>query len=133
MHYARTASITCHAEGGNQMPEQILMEIAAALAAKTAESLYDLVKNKFKGRRQALSALEAANGATDESPQVAELAEQLAIAETEDPQFGEELRAQWAAARRRNSASDSGVANNISGSVRGNVVQARDIKGDITF
>lgn len=115
------------------MPEQILMEIAAALAAKTAESLYDLVKNKFKGRSQALSALEAANGATDESPQVAELAEQLAIAETEDPRFGEELRAQWAAARERNSASGSGVANNISGSVRGNVVQARDIKGDITF
>ena len=113
------------------MPELVLIEIAAALAAKTAESVYELVRNKFKARKQALATLEAANGAAKDSPQVIALAEELATAEAYDPQFSEQLRAQWAAVQGQ--ASDGGVVNTISGRVTGNVVQARDITGDISF
>lgn len=113
------------------MPEVILIEIAAALAAKTAESLYEFVRNKFKSRKQALDVLDAANGAAPDSPQVIALAEELATAEAYDQQFGEQLRAQWATVQGQ--ASDSGVVNTISGTVQGDVVQARDIHGGITF
>ena len=113
------------------MPELILIEIAAALAAKTAESVYELVRRKFRTRKQALAALEAADGAAKDSPQVIALAEELATAEAYDPRFSEQLRAQWAAVQGQ--ASGGSVANSISGTVTGNVVQARDITGDITF
>lgn len=115
------------------MPEPILVEIAAALAAKTAESLYDLVKNTFKGRKQALDTLNAANGAPKDSPQVIALAEELAAAEAYDPQFSGQLRGGWAKIQARNTASGDGVANSIGGDVKGSVVQARDIHGNISF
>lgn len=110
-----------------------MIEIAAALAAKTAESLYDLVKNKFKGRKQALDTLNAANGAPKDSPQVIALAEELAMAEAYDPQFSEQLRRGWATIQAHNVASGEGAANSIGGTVKGNVVQARDIHGNISF
>lgn len=113
------------------MAELILIEIAAALAAKSAESLYELVRNKFKGREQALDTLDAANGAAPDSPRVIELAEELAMAEAYDEQFKEQLRRQWSAIK--GTASDSGVVNSVGGTVTGNVVQARDIQGNISF
>jgi hypothetical protein len=113
------------------VPEQVLIEIAAALAAKTAESVYELVRNKFKTRKPALATLQAAHGAAKDSPKVIALAEELATAEAYDPQFSEQLRAQWAAIQGQ--AVGGGVANTISGTVTGNVVQARDITGDISF
>jgi hypothetical protein len=114
------------------MPEPILIAIATTLAAKGAQSLYDLVKKKFADRREAKAALEAAEGATPGSPEVQALATQLQQAEAEDPQFATELRQQW------NSFSvqqaDHGAVNNqISGNVSGKVVQARDIQGGISF
>lgn len=116
------------------MPDEvILIEIAAALAAKATESLYELVRNKFRSRKQALEALQAADGAAKDSPQVTALAEELATAEAYDPTFSEQLRAQWAAFQSSGAVSDGGVANSINGPVTGNVVQARDIQGNITF
>jgi hypothetical protein len=114
------------------MPEPVLVAIAAALAGKAVTSLYDVVKKKFSGRKEAAAALEAAQGAAPDSPQVHALAAELSRAEAEDPQFGTELRQLW------NSVSvqqaDHGAVNNqISGTVTGNVVQARDIQGGISF
>jgi hypothetical protein len=108
------------------MPDTILVEIAAALAAKVADSLYDLVRAKFKGRKQALAVLEAADGAAPDSPQVIALAHELELAESGDQQFARKLRSEW-------SAFNGGVINQISGTVTGNVIQARDIHGDITL
>jgi hypothetical protein len=114
------------------MPEPILISIAAALAAKSVQSVYDLVKKKFADRKEAKAALEAADGKAAESVEVQSLAAELERAEAEDPQFATELRQQW------NSLSvqqaDHGSLNNqVSGSVSGNVVQARDIQGGISF
>ncbi|AVT34848.1 hypothetical protein C6361_27470 [Plantactinospora sp. BC1] len=111
------------------MLEPILVSVAAALAAQSATSLYDLVKRRFAGREDAEAALEAVSGASPGSPQVAVLAAHLAAAETEDPMFGVELRHTW----QQVSASRSGVVNQITGNVSGKVVQARNIEGGITF
>jgi hypothetical protein len=111
------------------VPEPILVSIAAALAAKTVTSLYDLVKRRFAGRKDAEAALEAAEDAAPDSLEVANLATHLAAAETEDPAFGVELRRTW----QQISASHGGVINQITGNVSGKVVQARDIEGGISF
>lgn len=111
------------------MPEPILVSIAAAVAAKSASSLYDLVKRKFTRREEAEAELDAAGGAAPDSPEVAALAARLAALEEEDPGFGVELRRTW----QEVSASRGGVVNQISGNVSGKVVQARDIEGGVSF
>lgn len=109
------------------MPEPVLVSIAASLAAKSASSLYDLVKRNFTGRREAMAALEAAEEAAPDSPQVAALAAYLAAAEARDPTFGVDLRRTW------QEVSQGGVVNQITGNVSGRVVQARDIQGGVRF
>jgi len=111
------------------MPEPILVAIAAALAAKSAGNLYDLVKKKFAAHKQATAALDAAKGTAPDSPEVHTLADHLATASTTDPDFAAALQATWTQV----SASTGGVVNEVSGTVHGNVVQARDIQGGITF
>lgn len=111
------------------MPEPVLVSIAAALAAKSATSLFDLVRKHFAGRKEAAAALEAASGAPPDSPEVADLAEHLATAESEDPEFGKALRHTW----QEVSASRGGVVNQVTGDVSGKVVQARDIDGGVSF
>jgi len=116
------------------VPEAVLVEIAAALAAKASESLFDFVKDRFKGRKKALAMLEAADGAAPESSQVLALADELQTAGDYDRAFAEQLLAQWAAFQSGATAAGAGaVANSISGTVHGSVVQAHDIHGNITF
>src|SRR5882672_7555960 len=111
------------------MPEPILVAIAAALAGKSVGNLYDLVKKKFANRKQAAAALEAATGAAPDSPEVRTLTEHLAEATDTDPGFKTALQATWA----QISVGTDGVVNQVSGTVHGNLVQARDIQGGITF
>jgi hypothetical protein len=116
---------------GNAVPEPVLISIAAALASRTVLGLYKLVKAKFADDDLATAALEAAEGAADDSPEVLELSDKLAGAGKADPEFDQRLRAEWQ--RAAVSAESGGVVNDISGDVKGNVLQARDIHGDITF
>lgn len=115
------------------MPELVLIEIAAALAAKTVESIYDLVREKFKGHRKALEALDAAQHKPADSPEVLTLARELDMAEAHDERFKEQLRSAWAAAQLQAHACGASAANIVTGSITGNVVQARDIHGDVKF
>jgi hypothetical protein len=92
------------------MPELVLIEIAAALAAKTAESMYELVCKKFKDRRKALEALDAAQGKREDSPEVLALAQELDMAEAYDVRFKEQLRAEWAAVRIQAPASNGSAS-----------------------
>jgi hypothetical protein len=118
----------------DDVPEAVLVEIAAALAAKAAGSLYDFVKDRFKGRKRALAVLEAADGTAPESSQVVALADELQTAGDYDPAFAEQLLAQWAAFQSGATVVDVGsVTNTVSGTVHGPVVQARDIQGNITL
>jgi hypothetical protein len=92
------------------------------------------VRDKFKGRKKALEVLAAADGAAPDSPQVVALAEELETAEAYDEQFAGRLRAQWNQAEwNQIAASSGGVVNQVSGTVTGNVIQARDIHGNITL
>ncbi|UVS77371.1 hypothetical protein [Actinokineospora sp. UTMC 2448] len=112
--------------------DPILVDVAAALAARSATSLYDTVKAWFtRGGRQA-DVLEAAEGAAPDSPEVAALAEELARAEADDPEFADTLRAEWEAAR-DDPAAGGGVSNRITGTVTGNVLQMKDNNGTISF
>lgn len=113
------------------MPEPLLVSVAAAAAGRAVVGLYTLIKAKFADDPDASAVLAAAEGAAEDSPQVRELAEALEAKQAADPAFGEQLRAEWAAAGQQ--AESGGVANRISGSVGGNVVQARDIGGDVSF
>lgn len=115
------------------MPEPILVSIATALATKGAQSLYDLVRKKFANRKEATKALEAAQGASAGSTEVAVLASYLDQATTEDPVFSSELRHEWQLLSVQQA--DHGSVNNqinVSGNVD-KVIQATTIHGGITF
>jgi hypothetical protein len=86
------------------------------------------VKRKFASRADAERALAEVEGAAPDSPEVAVLATHLAEAENGDPEFAAELRRTW-----ETSANHGGVVNQITGTVSGKVVQARDVHGDISF
>jgi hypothetical protein len=115
------------------MPEPVLVSIAAALAAKAVTSIYDMVKKRFADRAEARAALEAANNAPNDDQAVHALAEQLAVEEAADPEFGASLRAEWAKVNVEQHADRGGVTNQITGNVSGKVVQARDIDGGVSF
>ncbi|GAA1987287.1 hypothetical protein [Amycolatopsis minnesotensis] len=115
------------------MPEPILISISAALAAKAATGLYDLVKRKFAKDPEATAALTAATETPEAPEPIAALAQRLEIAEAADPSFAEELRAEWEKASVAQHAESGGVANQVTGNVTGKVLQARDIHGNVTF
>jgi hypothetical protein len=112
------------------MPEPILVSIAAALAAKGATGLYDLVKRKFAKDPKAIATLEAASSAPAGSQPVLALAERLHQTEANDQEFAGELRAEW---QKLPEATRAGVHNQITGDVTGKVVQAGDIHGNINL
>jgi hypothetical protein len=130
-----TAALTCgeHLVEGDAVPEPVLVSIAAALAGRAVKGLYELVRAHFADDPDATAALDAAEGAAEDSPEVRELGERLERAEAADPEFGERLRAEWAATGVNQRAESGGVTNLISGSVSGKVVQARDITGNVSF
>ncbi|MEU8633227.1 hypothetical protein AB0C38_13725 [Amycolatopsis sp. NPDC048633] len=115
------------------MPEPILVSIAAALAAKGATSLYDLVKRKFAKDPEATAALEAASAAPADDPQpITALAERLHQAEKDDQAFANALRTEWRTLS-ESRITQGGVHNQVSGTVTGKVVQAGDVHGNISF
>lgn len=112
------------------MPEPMLIAIATTLATKAAGSLFDLVKAKLSKRgSKDVAVLDAAVQAGPESPEVSQLAEVLDVAQHEDPGFAGQLRTEWRAVQ----AGSGSVSQSVSGMVSGNVVQARDIQGGVTF
>ncbi|OLZ42828.1 hypothetical protein BS329_41455 [Amycolatopsis coloradensis] len=115
------------------MPEPVLVSIAAAVAGRTVAGLYQLIKAKFADDPDASAVLEAAEGAAADSQEVGELAAALEEKQSVDPAFGERLHEEWDRVTVEQSAGSGGVANQVSGQVGGNVVQARDIHGGISF
>jgi hypothetical protein len=114
------------------MPEPVLVAISAALAGKAVTSLYDFVRTKLAARREAVAALEAAEGAAENSLEVQTLATELEKAEQADPVFGRQLREQWQTLVQQ--ASQGNVNLNISGDLsNAKVVQTHNLHGDITF
>jgi hypothetical protein len=111
------------------MIDPILTSIATTLATKAAGGLYDLVSKVFRRHPQAQLALEAAQGAEPDSAPVHALAERLAEVTAAEPEFDRELRE----LADHGDVINGDVINKVSGHVTGNVVQARDITGNISF
>ncbi|HEX3785294.1 MAG TPA: hypothetical protein VHX38_37055 [Pseudonocardiaceae bacterium] len=116
------------------MPDPILTAIATSLVTKAAGGLFDLVKAQFAKRAgKDVTALEDAVAAGPRTADVQGLAELLAEAEGADQDFASALRGAWARISIEQRVEHGGVSNQITGTVTGNVVQARDIQGGISF
>lgn len=126
------------------MDQEMVTAIAVALAAKAAEGLTEggraafealarLVQRAFQGRASAQAALTDAETDPADETRIEELQRALAQTAAEDPAFETDLRGAWRELAPHLTASDSAVANNVSGTVEGNVVQARDVHGGISF
>lgn len=107
---------------------------AAGEAGKAAfTSLVELVRRRFGREPVAVDAEAVAERPKSEGRGLV-LAESLDEAQAADPEFAGQLR-DWIQDGRRaaDGAGSDNVHNEISGEVRGSVVQARDITGNITF
>lgn len=125
--------VLCVSVERTAVPEPVLVSIAAAVAGRAVASLYQLIRAKFADDPDACAVLEAAEGAAADSQEVGELAAALKEKQGADPAFGERLREEWNRLTVEQNAEAGGVANQVSGQVGGNVVQARDIHGGISF
>ncbi|HTI22302.1 MAG TPA: hypothetical protein VL652_15010 [Kutzneria sp.] len=127
--------------------DPILTAIAGAVAkeavtagGKAIGKLVQRVKERFAKDPGAEVVLASARENPDNTQWVDALAKVLHRTEEADPAFGAELRELWStaksevavnASRTEQTAKSGGVNNNISGTVSGNAIQSRDIKGNI--
>jgi multidrug resistance efflux pump len=131
------------------MPDPILVAIAAALAGKAAvaaasggasalRSMLDLVKRKFSTDPEAAKALDDAQAQPEDDGKIDALGAALDRAARDDPEFAQQLRSLWGQAQGDQAqveliAHHDGVVNQVSGTVGGHVVQARDITGGVSL
>ncbi|WP_329100773.1 hypothetical protein OG792_19185 [Micromonospora sp. NBC_01699] len=127
------------------MYDPVLVAVAAALAGKAAEGLSEggraafaalarLVRRKVQADPPAQAALESAQAEPDDDARIRRLAQVLESAVARDRLFADELGRLWDVLRDQQAvAVDGAVVNQVSGGVSGTVVQARDIRGGISF
>jgi hypothetical protein len=125
--------------------EPVMVAVAVALVTKAAEGLSEggkaaftalarLVRRKLRADPVSLSALESTQTQPDDKTRIQRLAEALERAVSKDQAFAEELTRLWNGLSDQQAvAGDGGVTNQVSGPVSGNVVQARDVHGGISF
>lgn len=121
-----------------------MIAVAAAVAGKLTESvaagakaalstLVRAVRNRLAADDQARRALAEADAAPADGDRVAALAGHLERLAAEDAGFAEQLRGLWSQTDARLQAHRGGTVNEVSGTVSGHVVQARDIDGGVKF
>lgn len=115
-----------------------MASVAAVVAGKLAEgalqggrtacaALIKLVRDRCQRDKQAGKALEAAHATGDEKS-VAALALVLERLTAADADFAGHIRSLWPQVVMELSADEGGVVNSVTGSVGGNLLQARDLK-----
>ncbi|MER7009569.1 hypothetical protein ABT297_41890 [Dactylosporangium sp. NPDC000555] len=126
------------------MDEQFWTPVALALATRTAETLAEgaksaitalvtVVRRRFERRPDAQAALDAAEDDPSDPGRIQALSTALRTAAAADPDFAEALRVAWREVSAHVEVPDPGNVNHITGAITGNVVQARDISGGVTF
>ncbi|WP_007023131.1 hypothetical protein [Saccharomonospora iraqiensis] len=115
------------------MIEPFFGSVAAAIAGRGVMALYRLVKEQFADDPTATAVLEAAADSSADSPEVDRLRARLHDAADHDPEFATRLRETWESVQVDQQSGPGGVNNQTTGQFSGNVVQARDIHGDIRF
>jgi hypothetical protein len=122
----------------------ILTAVALAMATKAVEGLTEggkaafaalakLVRERFQRRAFAQAALAEAEADPSDESRIQSLRDELVQTASDDPEFDRELRRLWRDVGQHSTANAGGVINTINGSVGGNVVQARDVHGGISF
>lgn len=120
--------------------DPIITAVAVAVAGKVVEGVADggkaalralvrLVRQRLRSSASAEEALVEAEADPSDQHKIQLLQEQLHTIAAEDKAFAMEIRRLW---REIDSGSDAAVVNSVSGEI-GNVVQARDIYGGISF
>ncbi|QSB13100.1 hypothetical protein JQS43_15795 [Natronosporangium hydrolyticum] len=124
--------------------EEFLTALATALAGKVAHGLSEagraayqrlvrFVRGRFQADQAAEGVLAAAEADPSDHERLVELRAALARLAADDPQFDAELRTRWRELQPHLTAAAGSVRNTIAGDVSGNVVQARDVQGGISF
>jgi hypothetical protein len=125
--------------------QELLATVAVALATKTAEgvvaggraafeALARLVRRRFEGRKAAEMALAEGGSSAGKEARIEILRQALIRAVAEDPAFEAELQSHWRELTAHlNLVGGGGVVNSVPGTVEGDVVQARDVHGGISF
>lgn len=122
-----------------------MVAVATVLATKAAEGLSEagraafgrlmqLVRRKLRADPAQEAVLESALAQPDDDVLIQGLAAVLEGAASHDGAFAAELSRLWTVMRdERVAAVQGGVVNQVSGTVSGTVVQARDVHGGIRF
>jgi hypothetical protein len=96
------------------------------------ESLSSVVRRLFGRRSTSVEAVKRLGERPGDNDSIRALAQALVDDSSRDPQAAAQLR-HWIASAEETIAADQRVTNTVTGDVRGNVLQARDIHGNITF
>ncbi len=107
---------------------------SGSIGAKGAEAIGRLVsalRVKFRGQPVSRGALEISLEAPDDMAAREQITSVLRDRIRDDTEFAEWLSALWAEIKPLLKTAESRSANVITGTVHGNVVQARDVHGDI--
>jgi hypothetical protein len=126
------------------LADALTTAVASALVGKGAEvaleggrsacvRLLKVVRRRFARDKDAMEVLDAAQRGSVDPSTIAELAKLLEHFMAEDAAFALQVRTLWSQASMELSASGDGVINTATGTVSGNLVQARDvhIEGDL--
>lgn len=126
------------------MADPVMIAIAATLAGKATQGLLtgarsawgvllNLIKDHAGDDPIVDAALTAAQNHPEDQSRIDLLGEVLERHAQRDPAFDDQLRSLWEQAQPELHAEHGGTINDISGTVSGHVVQARDVHGGITF
>ena len=119
------------------MADELLIAVAAAVAKGAIDGLAEGGRAAFGalmrlvGRK--LDTRSPAQPELSDEARVAALRVALAEEFARDPAFAAEVRRLWTDVEAHRVVGDGNVTNEISGSVGGNAVQARDVQGGISF
>jgi hypothetical protein len=112
----------------------LLSKIFGGAADRAGEQLWDslatLVRRVVGRRSTSVEAVKRLGERPGDPDSIRALAEALAADAARDPQAGAQLR-HWVAGAER--VLSENTTNTVTGNVYGNVIQARDIHGDISF
>ena len=96
------------------------------------DSLGSVVRRLFGRQSTSVEAVKRLGERPGDADSIRALAQALVDDSRRDPQAAAQLR-HWLVAAEQKLSQDNRVINTVSGEIRGNVLQARDIHGDITF
>ncbi|WP_433181110.1 hypothetical protein [Actinoallomurus sp. CA-150999] len=114
----------------------LLSKIFDGTTGKVGEQLWDnltsVVRRAFGRRSTSVEAAKRLGERPGDADSIRSLAEALVADSARDPQGAVQVR-HWVARAERALVDAGSISNTVTGDVHGNVVQARDIRGDITF